>query len=145
MKRGRKSAEDLAVLIGTENLVVEDPPEGLTERQREIWRAVMASEPKKFFATEATRDILAMYCQHRSNAEGVAAVINSFDPQWLKSEEGAARYDVLTRIHQRATTAATAALRSLRLTNQSRYQTTVAARAASNESTGVQFPWDIVK
>lgn len=143
MKRGRKSEGDLTALIGAENLIADDPPAALNDRQAEIWREVVASEAKGFFGSAVTRSMLAEYCRHRESAESVSGVLSTFNPEWLKSEDGVKRYSKLSTIREKENRAAVSIATKLRLTNQSRIYPQTAARTARNAPTGITFPWDI--
>ena len=139
-QRGRRSAAELAVIVGEFGKRPE-PPDYLTGRQAEIWRETTASEPLDFFSSAALRGLLADYCRHRQAAEDVSAIIDNFKPEWLKNGEGVKRYQALSRIREIETRAAMSMARSLRLTNQSRYMPRGAARTALNAS-GPR-PWEV--
>jgi hypothetical protein len=140
-KRGRKSAAELSIVVPVEFDRKPEPPEELTPTQAEIWRKTVASENPDFFKTAATRGLLVDYCRHRDAAEGVASIIDSFQPEWLKSAEGCKRYESLLRIRSMETRGAVSMARALRLTNQSRYVPETAATAGRNK-TGSIMPWD---
>lgn len=142
-QRGRKSlsAVETATIIAGSFGKRPEPPDSLTERQAEIWRETVASEPVEFFNSAAQRGLLADYCRHRQAAEDVSAIIDNFKPEWLKNGEAVKRYQILLRIRETETTAAMRMARSLRLTNQSRYVPHVAARAGLNAA-GPK-PWEV--
>lgn len=142
MKRGRKSAAELTVIVGNFGHASEDgPPEGLTDRQCAIWRSVIASEARGLFSTAVLRGMLADYCCHRESAEKISEVIATFKPEWLKAADGAKRYAGLIRMREIETRAAASMATKLRLTNQSRYTPQAAATAAKN-STQAARPWE---
>jgi hypothetical protein len=142
-QRGRPSAaaKAIAVVVAGGFGKRPEPPAELTSRQAEIWREVVASEHAEFFSTATTRIILADYCRHREAAENVSSILNSFKPEWLKVEEGARRYALLLRMRELETRASVAMARSLRLTNQSRYQPETASTASRNAIKGAR-PWE---
>lgn len=141
-QRGRRSAaSDATVVVGSFGKRP-DPPEDLTERQAEIWRATVASEASDFFDTAALRGLLADYCRHRDAAENVSVVINTFQPEWLKSAEGAKRYHGLLKMRDLETRAAAGMATKLRLTNQARYTPQAAATANRSAAKGAK-PWDV--
>jgi len=137
LKRGRKSAAELAVIQGS--FGKPEPPDSLTPTQAEIWRKTVASENVEFFRSAAARGLLVDYCRHRDAAENIAGIINSFQPEWMKSAEGCKRYHVLLKMRELETRGAVAMARALRLTNQSRYMPETAARAAKPATV---MPWD---
>jgi hypothetical protein len=144
IKRGRKSAEEIAIAA---NVIAggfgkrPEPPVELTEKQIEIWKLVVSSEPQDYFNSEALRGLLADYCRHRESANMVSLVIESFKGEWLKSNEGAKRYKALLQMRDIETRAAAGLATKLRLTNQSRYTPEKAATAARNAAVG-PMPWD---
>jgi len=140
--RGRRSVADQAVIIAGTFGKRPDPPAELTERQAEIWRATVASEHAAFFDTAALRALLTDYCRHRESAEKVSIVIDGFQAEWLKSAEGAKRYQGLLRMRELETRAAVTMATKLRLTNQSRYNALSAATAARNTAKGAK-PWEV--
>jgi hypothetical protein len=141
-QHGRKSAEALSVIRGgISDLERPEPPADLTEAEAVIWRETIRDEPVKFFATAATQDMLRAYCQHRGVAQRLTASLNEFEPEWLKDAEGLARYNMLLRMREREVVAAVRLATKLRLTNQSRYESPVAAKVTENALKG-QRPWE---
>ena len=50
------------------------PPEGITEDQARLWRAIVETEPQELFASEARKHLLRLYCEHatfRANLQGL--------------------------------------------------------------------------
>lgn len=143
-QRGRKSPSARAVVInGGFAWRLEPPPEGLTERQAEIWRSVIATEAPNFFATGALRGLLADYCRRSESAEIVSGIIDQFKLEWLKTGEGALRYKLLLQVRDLEVRGATSLATKLRLTNQSRYTTQSAATATRNNLAQVAKPWEL--
>lgn len=139
--RGRRSVADQAVIIAGTFGKRPDPPEDLTPRQAEIWRATVASEHAAFFDTAALRALLTDYCRHREAGEKVSVVIDAFQAEWLKNSAGAKRFAGLLRMRELETRAAVTLATKLRLTNQSRYDERTAATAARNTAKGAK-PWE---
>ena len=140
IQRGRKSAENLVVIQGAIGARPE-PPEDLNERQKEIWRETVACEPAEHFATAATRAMLKDYCEHSEAGEKLTAIINSFQPEWIKNAEGAKRYGDLLKMRELENRAATMLATRLRITNQSRYGARAADTASRNVTKGLR-PWE---
>jgi hypothetical protein len=143
IQRGRKSALAKPVVIEGGFASRPEPPDTLTERQAEIWRLVTASEDQNVFATAATRDLLADYCRRREAAEKITEIANLFQPEWLKSGDGVKRYTQLLKIRDMEVRGATSLATKLRLTNQSRYQTSTATVQASKAIARVAKPWEL--
>jgi hypothetical protein len=140
IQRGRKSAAAQAVVIDGGFGQRPEPPEDLSEAQADIWREVVAGEPPEFFATAATRTLLRNLCRHTDSCNQVSNQINLFQPEWLRNAEGAKRYQLLLRMREMESRAAASMATKLRLTNQSRYHTTGAARAGARAAK--VMPWD---
>jgi hypothetical protein len=141
MKRGRKSIQERLTVVEGAFGNRPEPPGDLTERQQEIWREVVASEPATFFNTAALRGLLADYCRHRESSEGISTIIGQFKPEWLKSADGAKRYQSLLRMRELETRVAANLAGKLRLTNQSRYRPDTAATSARNMIQAPK-PWE---
>lgn len=140
-KRGRKSTAELSVVAADFNNRRPDPPSGLTERQIEIWQAVVDTESVDFFRSAAQQALLADYCRHRESVEMISETIALFKPESIQSAEGVIHYRDLTRMRDTETRAAAALATKLRMTNQSRYTPQAAATAAKNAATGKR-PWE---
>jgi hypothetical protein len=141
-KRGRKSAASL------ETTVIEGffgqrvpPPEGMTEAEAAIWQEIVASEATEFFNTAALRALLKDYCRHRAAADKITEVINLFQTDWLKNNEGSKRYASLLRMRDIEARGAADKATKLRLTNQARY-TPQAASTASKAAPRGKMPWE---
>ncbi len=138
---GRPSAKEATVVLGAFDQRPE-PVAGLTKRQAEIWREVVASEDAKFFNTGALRNLLADYCRNRDAAEVLNAEIKLYKPTWLREPAKLARYQILLRMREVEVRTAANLATKLRLTNQSRYVPHVAAKAAEKASRAEARPWE---
>jgi hypothetical protein len=116
-----------------------EPPNELTERQKTIWRDVIASEDPNFFNSAVLRGLLGDYCRCRATAEGITAVIEASAKVWMQDSESIASHDQLLRMRDREIKAMVILATKLRLTNQSRYIPQSAARAAAKVPKEV--PW----
>ena len=123
-QHGRKSAAAVVAQMAVIDFrdVKAEPPEGMPERQAKIWRETVKHEPAQFFITAATKGLLADYCQQRAQVDEMSELIDAFDPAWLAETKGMRRYEWLTKMRRMASKAAMDLARSLRLTNQSRWQ-----------------------
>lgn len=139
--RGRKSAASLTVVKAAFPETRPTAPPGLTGAQADVWAAVVASEAAGMFGTAALRALLAEYCRHTVAAAVLAEQIDAFDVDWLTSDEGLKRYDLLLKMRDRETKASADKATKLRLTNQSRY-TPQAAATASKRAGAAKKPWE---
>lgn len=139
--RGRQSLADSATVVTGAFGKRPDPPDGLTERQCDIWREIVASEDPNFFDSAALRALLADYCRHRESAEKLAVVLNQFKTEWLNNPKALSQYRTLVRTRDIETRATVTMATKLRLTNQSRYVPHAAATAARRALKGPR-PWE---
>jgi len=117
------------------------PPADLTEAQAAIWRSVVETEPTELFGTAATRTLLADYCRARETVATYSGLVQSFDAEWLKTEDGLNRFRSICRGRDVEVRAAVTLAMKLRLTNQSRYEKDAAAVAGRKVAKGAR-PWE---
>ncbi len=141
-KRGRPSQADRSTVIEGSFGKRPDPPDSLTNRQAEVWLAVVAGEKVEVFNTATLRALLANLCRHTESAENLSKVIDEFNLDGLKNEDGAKQYQTLLRMRELETRAVLSIATKLRLTNQSRYTPQAAATAAKNAVVGPK-PWEM--
>jgi hypothetical protein len=138
-QRGRKSTAQLSVVAGSIDGRPQ-PPDGLSDQEREIWKKVVASENADFFGTAALRQLLAGYCRHTAAADWLStAMAEALEPD---SEAKVSDIDRLSKVRDREQKAAVTIATKLRLTNQSRYQPSVAATKAKQSSGGERKLWE---
>lgn len=118
-----------------------EPPEHLTERQKELWRGVAASESVDWFRTEANRQLLELYVASMDSARTVQSFIDAFPVAMLATKAGADQYRQLVKLRQSEQSTAYMLATKLRLTNQSRYDRNRAATIGKQQSTEAK-PWE---
>jgi phage terminase small subunit len=133
-QRGRSSAAELAVTPIHKDLRP-DPPADLTDEQQKEWRLIVGRLPAEWFLRES-HGILAAYCRHSSRARRLARELDE-----LEDLDDLIRFDKLSKAAERETRAMLACARSLRITNQSRYDAAKAARGAAAAPSGAR-PWE---
>ena len=138
-QRGRKSSASM-IVVRREWPVRPKPPGSLTAKQKAIWQEVVNSEPAAAFRTAGIRHLLANLCKHIDTASMLSSQIDSFDPEWLKDEDGLPRFDKFLQLRARETRAVADLCTKLRMTNQSRYTPQAAGVAA--KKAGCKRPWD---
>jgi hypothetical protein len=139
-QRGRASTAALSVVAGTDIDGRPKAPSDLTAYQTEVWERTVANEGADTFKTAALQQLLKEYCRHVSSAALLTEKIDSFDSQWLDTDEGLERYTKLVRTRDCETKALADKATKLRLTNQSRY-TPGAAGTASKSIGSEKKPW----
>lgn len=115
------------------------PPGELSELEASVWNSVVNTKPADWFQDD-TRQLLIAYCKHASTAMVLDQAIADFDVKWLADDEGMNRYKSLTDMREKQTRAINALSRSMRMTQQARYDTQKAAVANRKES-GAKKPW----
>jgi hypothetical protein len=146
-QRGRKSAAALATSIAKPKVIKggfgqprPEPPEGMPEAQKKIWRDSIAGEPADFFATAATQALLTNYCRHLNAANEFSELIDDFPPEVLETAVGMRRLEWLMKMRQRETKAAMELATKLRLTNTQRWRPDTAVTVKDHETGPV--PWE---
>jgi hypothetical protein len=126
-KRGRKSAAGLALPGPIEKMARLAPVEGLSAAERELWLDVVNAMPANWFAPEQA-EVLAIYVRHAVSAANLSMLVNRISPAKLGEDGALDLLNNLLKMRERESRGAIAAARALRLTNQSRYHPTSAAR-----------------
>jgi hypothetical protein len=135
----RKSVASLAVVARTIDRRPA-PPEDLTKDEKAEWVAVVTRLPMDYFPREL-HPLLADFCRRVVRLRVLAREFSDFDPEWLRTDDGVERYDRLGKLAERETRMMTSLARSLRITNQSRYQaSTAASKAARHQSADGLMP-----
>ena len=140
-KRGRRSAQDLSVVVDISRRPPPPPPSDLSEAEAAIWRDAAGSMSSDWM-TKAAHPVLSAYCRHACRAVTLQDQINAFDPKWTKRPGGLERLAKLLAMAERETRAMTATARALRLTPQARIQPVTAGRRVNNLPLTTQTPWD---
>lgn len=142
-KPGRKSDAEMSVITKMPSALQRPPaPDYMTERQKQIWKDVVESEPVEWFQSAATQSMLHDFCCHRESVEQISEALSVFKSEWLKNAEGAKRYSDLTKMRASETKAAASLATKMRLTNQSRYTPQAAGTASRNMSRSAK-PWEM--
>lgn len=138
-QRGRNTAGGLKVVDTVEVCPRLAPPAELSEYEASVWHSVVNTKPAEWFQAD-TRQLLIAYCKHCSTALVLDSQLDEFKPQWLADSDGLDRYRKLTDMREKQTRAINALSRSMRLTQQARYDTQKAA-VADRKASGKK-PWE---
>jgi hypothetical protein len=141
MKRGRKSAADLAVILPTDDSRP-GAPYGLSDDAALLWDRTVQAMPAGWFPEESW-PVLEMFCRHVVTARKLSAEIERGQRavKWLRNDEDAKRLNLLCHMRDRETKAAVATARSLRLTKSSQMRAEAAGRAVRDRYRG-ELPWE---
>jgi phage terminase small subunit len=142
-QRGRKGTASLSVVSGAFGERPE-PPEYLSKKQAAVWKRVVGSEHPDFFKTEAVKALLVHYCRHLVTADELEDVVQKAMGPRPEGEKAVSLDDLdrLLKMRERETRACTTLATKMRLTNQSRYQSSVAATRARENAPAK--PWNDV-
>ena len=140
-RRGRKSAVELSI-IPAESTFKLKPPADLSPEQAAEFTSIVNRFPNVWFGSESA-GLLSAYCRHSSNARLIAAEIEGFKAEWLRSDKGIDRFDRLSKILEREHKAMSSLAAKMRLTQSSRSKPGPAATMlANNTAAGEARPWD---
>lgn len=138
---GRKSEEELKIAKQVVEIKPRLPaPVTLNSYQTDLWVAVINTKPADWFQAD-TAKLLESYCKHCYQAMMLDSQMDNFDPEWLLTDEGLDRLKKLTDMREKHTRQITAISRSMRLTQQSQYDTQQASRKNKN-SGPANKPWE---
>jgi hypothetical protein len=119
-----------------------EPPADMAADQAEIWRKTVATEPPEFFATDATKCLLADYCRHRATVDRMTAIIEAVEGEWYRTAAGIKMFSDLCKVRDRESRAAADKAVKLRVTNQSRWTPHTGGTAAMNVAKMDKKPWE---
>ena len=132
-QKGRKSVASLTV-IETGLPVRPSPPDELNVAEKELFTRITATKSVDFF-DDVSVLLLSEFCRLKTSADLIADQIAKYDPEWLKTDDGVARYKSLSDMRDKTQGRMIALARSMRLTNQSRYPPgTAATRSGARQS-----------
>src|SRR5690554_1225262 len=118
------------------------PPEGMTDPQRILWRAIVETEPAHLFDSEARRHLLRLYVEHATFRADLQALINRSPVEGLCDEATAKGFEAMLRARDRETKQLVSLATRMRLTNQSRYTPQAAGSTARNDAGAGARPWE---
>src|SRR5215204_6292600 len=110
MKRGRRSAADLSVIVDISRAPPPPPPGELSDEQATIWRDAAGAMPGNWL-NRAAHPILVQYTRHITRARTLEKLIAQFRPEWLAAEGGLERLNKLLAAAERETKAIVACAR----------------------------------
>lgn len=139
-QRGRKTDSPLAPVAAI--LDSRPPPlAGLTKAQAEIWQDVVKAKPASWFKSD-THELLANYCRHAVEARRISSMIDSFESDWIKQDDGLARYKELLRIRDAETKAMLNHGRAMRINQHTLLKAETAHTQSDRVNTDKRMPWD---
>ncbi len=137
-QRGRKSASSMTV-VPLAGMNPPGPPGGLNETEAALWHSIVNTKPADWF--QGTEQLLIAYCHHSHTAHVLDRVLNDFEIEWLKTDEGLERYRKLLSMRELQTRTIISLSRVMRLTQQSRYTPQRAATLSDGTTPGKKI-WE---
>jgi hypothetical protein len=134
---GRKSAAELATVTALPIRLLA-PPADLSADEANVWARVAATKPGDWWDAGSV-PLLAQYCRATVQAELVAGLVASVGKAMLTDPDELGRYKELRKIQAALTGEIATLARSMRLTQQSRYNAKN-SDTASRKATG-RKPW----
>jgi hypothetical protein len=139
-KPGRKSAAELGVKISALSVRRPDPPEELSDNEKETWKAVTATKPPDWWRPD-TYPLLISYCKHVQNVKHVDLLIETFNFDGIKNDFDLwPCLDKLLRARDRESRAFVNLARSMRLSQQAMILPRGAGRGTSNTAVNIRLP-----
>ena len=136
---GRKSAAELAT-VTTLPIRLLAAPTDLSVEEAEVWGRVVATKPGEWWDA-GTVPLLAQYCRATVQAELIAGLVRQTASSMLSDPSQLGTYKELRKIQGALSGEITTLARSMRLTQQSRYNAKN-SETANRKATG-RKPWVI--
>src|SRR5690606_3434547 len=115
------------------------PPDDLSPEEAEVWARVTATKPSEWWDAGSV-PLLSQYCRAVVQAELVAGLVASTGKAMLTDPDELARYKELRKIQSTLSGEITSLARSMRLTQQSRYNAKN-SDTASRKGGAPSKPW----
>ena len=137
-QRGRKSSAELATVTAMPLRLVK-APDDLTPEEGEVWAKVTATKPSEWWDAGSV-PLLSQYCRAVVQSELVGDLVRSTGKAMLTDPDELDRYKELRKIQAALASEMTSLARSMRLTQQSRYNAKNSDTAA-RKAGGPAKPW----
>jgi hypothetical protein len=149
-KPGRKSAAEMSVKISVLQVERPDPPEELSDNEKETWKSVTATKPSDWWRKD-THPLLVAYCKHIEGARHIDRLLASFrkqeQPEEVTFTDYLACLDKLLRARDRESRCLISLARSMRISQQSIILPRGAGRQTANMETArlphETPPWEV--
>lgn len=143
-QRGRKSAASLAVQAQVAPISADSrlmAPLHMSDAERGVWIEVVNDQPASAFSpTHAP--LLELYCRHIVQARILSDELANFDRAWMADDDGLKRYDMLLKMAERESRAASSLATRLRITRQAVEHPTTVGRSIGSQAKS-RKPWEL--
>ena len=143
-QRGRKSLASIAVQAQVSPISSEarlTAPLHMSDAERGVWVEVVNDQPASAFSpTHAP--LLEMYCRHIVQSRILSDELANFDRAWMADDDGLKRYDMLLKMAERESRAASSLATRLRITRQAVEHPTTVGRSINSQAKS-RKPWEL--
>ncbi len=137
-KAGRKSAASLSIVSEVNGITRIQAPSYLDAKVKSVWVEIVNAKPADWFGREHMAMLEAL-CRHIVQAQAISSMIDSFDIEWAKEDDGLKRLEKLQKMHRVQSQAIDTLMRSMRLTHQAIYR---ADKAPTVIGGSKKKPWE---
>ena len=142
-QRGRKSAaaQEVGPLSARRVEQRLPAPLHLSNAEQAVWGEVVGDQPASAFSVTHA-PLLELYCRHIVQARVLADELTNFDRAWMADDDGLKRYDLLLKMAERESRAASSLATRLRITRQAVEHPTTVGRSLKNQAK-TRKPWEL--
>lgn len=143
-QRGRKSAASLAIAAQIAPISADSrlmAPLHMSDAELGVWVEVVNDQPAGAF-TPTHVPLLELYCRHIVQARILSDELANFDRAGMAGDDGLKRYDMLLKMAERESRAASSLATRLRITRQAVEHPITAGRALRNKAKS-RKPWEL--
>ncbi len=143
-QRGRKSAASLAVQAQVAPISADSrlmAPLHMSDAERGVWIEVVNDQPASAFSPTHS-PLLELYCRHIVQARILSDELANFDRAWMADDDGLKRYDMLLKMAERESRAASSLATRLRITRQAVEHPTTVGRSINSQAKS-RKPWEL--
>lgn len=113
----------------------------MSDAERGVWIEVVNDQPASAFSpTHAP--LLELYCRHIVQARILSDELANFDRAWMADDDGLKRYDMLLKMAERESRAASSLATRLRITRQAVEHPTTVGRSINSQAKS-RKPWEL--
>ena len=145
VKRGRKSFSEVSAVTQVASISRDSRlvcPVHLSDAVHAVWAQLVNDQPADAFA-QTHVPMIEQYCRHIVQSRVLSDKIDTFQPEWLDTDDGLKRYDRLLGAHEREGRAASSLATRLRITRQAvEHRQVVGTKQRANQAK-TSKPWEL--
>ncbi len=113
----------------------------MSDAERGVWIEVVNDQPASAFSPTHS-PLLELYCRHIVQARILSDELANFDRAWMADDDGLKRYDMLLKMAERESRAASSLATRLRITRQAVEHPTTVGRSIGSQAKS-RKPWEL--